>query len=96
MSLGSSMAPTNTLRRLVQVASAPSGRSGMVRFARLLTSELLTECLNKFTEEMEHPEGNDVIGLQYGTNKHASQAGSGGFGTVRQIKPDGTSNLIKL
>ena len=44
-------------------------------------------------ENMEHPEGNDVIGLQYGTNKHASQAGSGGFGSIRQIR---NGLLLKL
>ena len=30
--------------------------------------------------------GQGVIGLQYGTNKLASQAGSGGFGGIRQIR----------
>ena len=33
--------------------------------------------------------GQSVIGLQYGSNKGASQAGMTAYGTGRQIRPDG-------
>ena len=33
--------------------------------------------------------GQNVIGLQYGSNKGASQAGMTAYGTGRQIRPDG-------
>jgi len=33
--------------------------------------------------------GRNVIGLQYGSNKGASQAGMTAYGTGRQIRPDG-------
>ena len=33
--------------------------------------------------------GKSVIGLQYGSNKGASQAGMTAYGTGRQIRPDG-------
>ena len=33
--------------------------------------------------------GQAVIGLQYGSNKGASQAGMTAYGTGRQIRPDG-------
>ncbi|XP_008288173.1 transgelin [Stegastes partitus] len=39
-----------------------------------------------FTEE-QLSEGKNVIGLQMGTNKGASQAGSTGYGQLRQILP---------
>ena len=47
-------------------------------------------------EDIEKPEGNDVIGLQYGTNKLASQAGSGGFGSIRQIRNGKHKDMICL
>lgn len=34
-------------------------------------------------------ESQKIIGLQYGTNKGASQAGMTAYGTTRQILPDG-------
>ena len=34
--------------------------------------------------------GQSVIGLQYGSNKGASQAGMTAYGTGRQIRPEGT------
>lgn len=33
--------------------------------------------------------GQSVIGLQYGSNKGASQAGMTAYGTGRQIRPEG-------
>ena len=36
--------------------------------------------------------GQSVIGLQYGSNKGASQAGMTAYGTGRQIRPDGKEN----
>jgi hypothetical protein len=33
--------------------------------------------------------GKSVIGLQYGSNKGASQAGMTAYGTGRQIRPEG-------
>ena len=44
----------------------------------------------KFTEE-QIAEGNRVIGLQYGTNKVASQAGMTPYGLTRQILLSQTS-----
>ena len=35
--------------------------------------------------------GQAIIGLQYGSNKGASQAGMTAYGTGRQIRPDGES-----
>jgi len=40
-----------------------------------------------FTAE-QLAESQKIIGLQYGTNKHASQAGMTAYGTGRQILPD--------
>ena len=37
--------------------------------------------------------GQSVIGLQYGSNKGASQAGMTAYGTGRQIRPEGMKNL---
>lgn len=37
--------------------------------------------------------GQSVIGLQYGSNKGASQAGMTAYGTGRQIRPDGKEQL---
>ena len=37
--------------------------------------------------------GQSVIGLQYGSNKGASQAGMTAYGTGRQIRPEGIINL---
>ena len=37
--------------------------------------------------------GQAVIGLQYGSNKGASQAGMTAYGTGRQIRPDGKINF---
>ena len=96
----SSMVPTRAPPKPVLVASALSGKSSpMVRLTHL--SEMLY-CLHLisiylilFAEEQEHPEGVDEISLQYGTNKGASQAGSGGFGANRQIQPEGKHNLNK-
>jgi hypothetical protein len=34
--------------------------------------------------------GQSVIGLQYGSNKGASQAGMTPYGASRQIRPEGT------
>jgi len=34
-------------------------------------------------------ESHKIIGLQYGSNKGASQAGMTPYGAVRQIRPDG-------
>ena len=36
--------------------------------------------------------GQSVIGLQYGSNKGASQAGMTAYGTGRQIRPDGKNS----
>ena len=36
-----------------------------------------------------------VIGLQYGTNKGASQAGMRAYGTGRQIRPEGEHTFLK-
>jgi len=44
---------------------------------RLFSPEVMAEC-------------NKVIGLQYGSNKGATQAGMTAYGTGRQIKPDGS------
>lgn len=38
--------------------------------------------------------GQSVIGLQYGSNKGASQAGMTAYGTGRQIRPDGESSVV--
>ena len=37
--------------------------------------------------------GQSVIGLQYGSNKGASQAGMTAYGTGRQIRPDGKKKI---
>lgn len=37
-------------------------------------------------------ESHKIIGLQYGSNKGASQAGMTPYGAVRQIRPDGTTS----
>ena len=37
--------------------------------------------------------GQSVIGLQYGSNKGASQAGMTAYGTGRQIRPDGKKKV---
>ena len=39
--------------------------------------------------------GQSVIGLQYGSNKGASQAGMTPYGASRQIRPEGISYLCK-
>ena len=38
--------------------------------------------------------GQAIIGLQYGSNKGASQAGMTAYGTGRQIRPDGESDDV--
>jgi len=38
--------------------------------------------------------GQSMIGLQYGTNKGASQAGMTPYGASRQIRPEGEENYI--
>ena len=40
-------------------------------------------------DEQKLKAGQNVIGLQYGSNKGASQAGMTAYGTGRQIRPDG-------
>ena len=45
-----------------------------------------TECHREFTEETLQ-EGKKVIGLQMGSNKGASQAGTTAYGDTRQIMP---------
>lgn len=47
-----------------------------------------TENKREFTQEALKA-GQSVIGLQYGSNKGASQAGMTAYGTGRQIRPDG-------
>ena len=37
--------------------------------------------------------GQSVIGLQYGSNKGASQAGMTAYGTGRQIRPEGKTEI---
>ena len=37
--------------------------------------------------------GQSVIGLQYGSNKGASQAGMTAYGTGRQIRPEGKTEM---
>ena len=39
-------------------------------------------------------ESHKIIGLQYGSNKGASQAGMTPYGATRQIRPDGESAFI--
>ena len=38
--------------------------------------------------------GQAIIGLQYGSNKGASQAGMTAYGTGRQIRPDGERRTV--
>lgn len=39
-------------------------------------------------------ESNKIIGLQYGSNRGASQAGMPAFGNSRKILPDGKSHKV--
>ena len=39
-------------------------------------------------------ESHKIIGLQYGSNKGATQSGMTPYGATRQIRPDGTHSLI--
>lgn len=47
----------------------------------------------EFTEE-QLKAGQNVIGLQYGSNKGASQAGMTSYGTGRQIRPEGENSSL--
>ena len=40
-------------------------------------------------DEQTMKQGQSIIGLQYGSNQGASQAGMTAYGTGRQIRPDG-------
>lgn len=61
-----------------------SGPALGVKFASANKREFDEETLKK---------GQSVIGLQYGTNKLASQAGMTAYGTGRQIRPDEFAKL---
>jgi hypothetical protein len=55
--------------------------------------KVANENKRNFTPE-KLAESNKIIGLQYGSNRGASQAGMGAFGNSRKILPDGKLLLI--
>lgn len=55
----------------------------------LLGVKVADENRRNFTQD-KLLESQKIIGLQYGTNKGASQAGMTAYGTTRQILPDGS------
>ena len=54
----------------------------------VIGKKLATENKREF-DEATMKAGQSVIGLQYGSNKGASQAGMTAYGTGRQIRPEG-------
>ena len=57
----------------------------------VIGKKMATENKRAFDESVMKA-GQSVIGLQYGSNKGASQAGMTAYGTGRQIRPDGKNS----
>jgi len=57
--------------------------------------KVANENKRNFTPE-KLAESNKIIGLQYGSNRGASQAGMGAFGNSRKILPDGKILFLNL
>jgi hypothetical protein len=58
----------------------------------VLGKKMATQNKREFNESTLNA-GQSVIGLQYGSNKGASQAGMTAYGTGRQIRPDGEDQV---
>ena len=59
----------------------------------VLGKKMATETKREF-DQATLKAGQSVIGLQYGSNKGASQRGMTAYGTGRQIRPDGNQILV--
>lgn len=75
----------SAVQRAIYAVGSICGNSG---FTPTIGAKLASSNKRDFSEE-QLKAGDSVIGLQMGTNKHASQAGMTGYGTGRQIIDQG-------